>query len=172
MSLRARSSARTTFMNIVLEHGSLRNANEINGVEGVGRNLPVWGSSTGPGHVFLHVQNWNKNTTVGIQSLPVRPPIHRPTGWRPKVPWEHRPGRETAESRGYGTDWRKLRAEVLAEEPFCRECAGSGLRVRATHVDHIVPKFRGGEDVKSNLRPLCAPCHLSKSGREGRENRG
>ena len=40
----------------------------------------------------------------------------------------------------YFTDeWRKdLRPTQLMREPFCRECARAGRRVRATDVDHIV----------------------------------
>ena len=32
----------------------------------------------------------------------------------------------------------------------------------ATHLDHVVPLSRGGDDVESNALPACAPCNLSK----------
>ena len=36
--------------------------------------------------------------------------------------------------------WKhKLRPQQLLKEPFCRECAREGRRVRATTVDHIIP---------------------------------
>lgn len=31
------------------------------------------------------------------------------------------------------------------------------------HVDHIVPKERGGADELHNLQVLCAPCHSRKT---------
>lgn len=75
----------------------------------------------------------------------------------------------SASKRGYGADWAKLRAQVLAEEPLCREHLSRGEHVKATHVDHIVNKASGGTDDRSNLQALCPRCHLTKSGREGAE---
>lgn len=62
--------------------------------------------------------------------------------------------------RNYGGDWPKIRAQVLAEEPLC-PCGA-----RATDVDHVVPLRRGGTHQRSNLQPLCKPCHASKSAKE------
>lgn len=66
------------------------------------------------------------------------------------------------------TLWRKeLRPQQLAREPWCRECAKRGLRVRATDVDHVVPHngdwyaFTHGE-----LQSLCHSCHSRKTLRE------
>ncbi|MFF1597710.1 HNH endonuclease [Streptomyces mirabilis] len=39
----------------------------------------------------------------------------------------------------------------------CAYCNGV-----ATHLDHVVPLARGGEDVEANIVPACAPCNLSK----------
>jgi len=36
----------------------------------------------------------------------------------------------------------------------------------ADEVDHIVPLSRGGGDERSNLQPLCRPCHAAKTARE------
>lgn len=101
--------------------------------------------------------------------MPKRPGLHRPSGWAPKQPWQHAPGMGSATKRGYGAEWAKLRAEVLADEPFCREHMKRGEFVRATHVDHIVGKAAGGSNDRANLQALCAACHLTKSGREGKE---
>ena len=54
--------------------------------------------------------------------------------------------RESAYRRGYGARWRKLRAQVLMEEPLCRECRKAGRIVPATDVDHIVARADGGTD--------------------------
>ena len=66
--------------------------------------------------------------------------------------------RGSATQQGYGAPWRKLRAEVLAAQPWCGECGAV-----ATDVDHIVPRRRGGTDAFSNLRPLCHGCHSRKT---------
>lgn len=65
----------------------------------------------------------------------------------------------------------RLRPEQLLREPFCRECAKRGLRVRATDVDHIVPHrgvWRLFSDP-SNLQSLCHSCHSRKTAAEMRE---
>ena len=78
-----------------------------------------------------------------------------------KRPWQH--NRPTASERGYGLAWRRLRAQVLAEEPVCRYCGWAP----STQADHIVPRARGGSDDRSNIAGSCKRCHESKSGREG-----
>ena len=62
--------------------------------------------------------------------------------------------------RGYRTDWRRLRAAVLSEQPYCVLCD-----MPATTVDHILPRRVGGTDERINLQPLCAPCHSRKTAR-------
>lgn len=95
-------------------------------------------------------------------------PAHQPRG-----------DRRSEESKSwrwmYNTDkWRlDLRPTQLLREPFCRECARRGLRVKATDVDHIVDhkgdweKFRD----RDNLESLCHSCHSRKTARELYENR-
>ena len=75
----------------------------------------------------------------------------------------------------YFTDeWRKdLRPTQLMREPFCRECAKAGRRIRATDVDHIVD-HKGNWAVfcdRGNLESLCHSCHSRKTVREMYENR-
>lgn len=69
-----------------------------------------------------------------------------------REPWAGRRG-----FAGYGADWLRLRAAVLREEPCCRLCGK-----QAVTVDHIVPRARGGTDVRSNLQPLCDSCRKAK----------
>jgi 5-methylcytosine-specific restriction enzyme A len=71
--------------------------------------------------------------------------------------------RPTTAARGYDAAWRKIRAEVLSDEPCCRLCKAQGKLVRATVVDHIKPLARGGTHDKGNLQPLCTACHNRKT---------
>ncbi|MES2819803.1 MAG: HNH endonuclease signature motif containing protein [Pseudomonadota bacterium] len=57
--------------------------------------------------------------------------------------------------------WKRLRAQVLAEEPLCRACAASGLVSKATDVDHI--SNDGDDNSRDNLQPLCHECHSCKT---------
>jgi 5-methylcytosine-specific restriction protein A len=62
--------------------------------------------------------------------------------------------------------WARLRAKVLMSNPLCVKCAAAG-RVQAAHeVDHIVPLHSGGTHDRSNLQPLCRPCHADKTATE------
>ncbi len=69
----------------------------------------------------------------------------------------------------YQTDaWKQLRAAQLLREPFCRTCAGRGLRVPATDVDHIWD-HKGDWALftdAGNLESLCHSCHSRKTARE------
>jgi len=69
----------------------------------------------------------------------------------------------------YQTDaWKRLRAAQLLRQPFCRICAGRGLRVPATDVDHI-RDHKGDWALftdEGNLESLCHSCHSRKTARE------
>ena len=59
-----------------------------------------------------------------------------------------------------GRQWRRLRAQLLAQEPLCRLCMGNGRVTAATEVDHISPLHKGGREFDANnLRPVCHDCH-------------
>lgn len=82
--------------------------------------------------------------------------------------------RGSASARGYGTDWRALRASV----PHA-PCAGAGCGAPwapSHHLDHVKPRRQGGTDDPSNLQWLCRRCHASKTARQdggfGREAQG
>lgn len=71
--------------------------------------------------------------------------------------------------------WRKLRAEVLADHPFCADCALQSRAVFASEVHHIIPieSAKGsGEQARlaysrSNLVGLCTACHKERHRRLG-----
>lgn len=60
--------------------------------------------------------------------------------------------------------WRRLRSQVLSEEPLCRACRNA----MPVHVDHIQPIVSRPDlaFVRSNLQALCAPCHSRKTATE------
>jgi 5-methylcytosine-specific restriction protein A len=53
--------------------------------------------------------------------------------------------------------WRALRAQVLFDEPLCRECQRQGVVTPASVVDHVDGDSHNNE--RSNLAPTCASCH-------------
>lgn len=65
-----------------------------------------------------------------------------------------------------------LRPAQLLREPFCRECARRGLRVRATDVDHV-QDHKGNWALfidPANHQSLCHSCHSQKTMREQWQN--
>lgn len=81
--------------------------------------------------------------------------------------WAHRQGSST--SRGYGSDWRKVRLQVLDAEPLCRICTKQGRVTQATEVHHR-ESFTSLKDPRRldrrNLEPICRPCHVRVSQRQ------
>jgi 5-methylcytosine-specific restriction protein A len=64
----------------------------------------------------------------------------------------------------------EMRRRRLQREPLCRDCKAKGITRAATTPDHIIPLAKGGKDVDSNIRCLCAECHRSRTNQEfGRE---
>lgn len=82
----------------------------------------------------------------------------------PRKKWQHPAGRP--DNRKRGRAGQRDRAEVLAEEPFCRHCAAAGRSTLSTVVDHIKRLADGGSDERSNKQALCKPCHDAKSATE------
>ena len=64
--------------------------------------------------------------------------------------------------------WRRLRALVLSEEPFCRYCSQQGYTTPSVVVDHI-QRRRDRPDlalVRDNLQGLCKYHHDAVKARE------
>lgn len=67
--------------------------------------------------------------------------------------------------------WKHLARDIKLKEPFCRVCKAQGRITLATQVDHIIPRFKGGDDWNlDNLQPICHPCHVEKSRKEKPRN--
>lgn len=89
-------------------------------------------------------------------------PVHIKAQWK-----RYDSRRGTSTERGYGSMWRKVRDQVLIDEPLCRTCSAAGRIVLADEVDHIAPMARGGAPYDAaNLQSLCSPCHSAKTARE------
>ena len=82
------------------------------------------------------------------------------------------PHRGTRQARGYGADWERIRKVILARDKgLCQPCLSMRKYRPAKHVDHIVPKARGGTDDEGNLQAICVECHQQKTLREAKEAR-
>lgn len=99
-------------------------------------------------------------------------PPKKPRSWETQRPPQA--GRNFVNPWYHTTAWRKLRAAILRDNPYCVECRNNGITTLATLVDHIKPVATGttAKDKEhlmwseSNLQPLCNKCHNSKSGKE------
>ena len=61
--------------------------------------------------------------------------------------------------------WKGLRCKILGRDKWtCQYCGAP-----AEHVDHIIPRSKGGSDDASNLVAACARCNLSKGARTPQE---
>lgn len=84
-----------------------------------------------------------------------------------------KPGRKSAEARGYDWQWRKLAASIAKRDRYlCQQCLAAGVATPYHSVDHKVPKFEGGTDDSANLWCLCKPCHDAKTSDEAKRARG
>lgn len=117
-----------------------------------------------------------------MASKPLRPCRHpgcavlSRDGWCPA----HKPRPAARRESAAWNSWyslpiwtRELRPAQLLREPFCRECARRGLRVRATDVDHV-QDHKGNWTLfisENNLESLCHSCHSRKTMREQWQNR-
>lgn len=60
-------------------------------------------------------------------------------------------------------DWDEIREQVLERDNYRCTCCGVPEDVaESLHVDHAVPRGRGGSDRFGNLRTQCKQCHMAK----------
>jgi len=78
-------------------------------------------------------------------------------------------GRDKVNQKFYSsTEWRAVKKRHLMIEPLCRECMKDNKLIKATIVDHIIPRRQGGAPLDdNNLQSLCWSCHSRKSAKEG-----
>lgn len=59
--------------------------------------------------------------------------------------------------------WREMRLRIWERDGrACVRCK-ERVRLRAMHVDHIIPLYRGGTNADGNLRTLCRRCHVLRA---------
>lgn len=80
--------------------------------------------------------------------------------------WDNDRYRGTSASRGYDSEWKRVRVLALKRDKYlCQHCLAAGFVTPAKDVDHIVPLNIAPErrlDL-SNLQSLCRPCHRAKT---------
>lgn len=60
-----------------------------------------------------------------------------------------------------------LRNTVIAKRGrLCMYCGKGPLYKRALHLDHIVPRIKGGKDEVPNLIVSCAMCNMRKGSKD------
>lgn len=62
---------------------------------------------------------------------------------------------------------KSLKEEVFKQKGIYCWIQRPGCTVRATTVDHVIPKALGGEDHIDNLRPACGRCNSVLGGELG-----
>jgi 5-methylcytosine-specific restriction enzyme A len=74
----------------------------------------------------------------------------------------HNATRDKSDKAWYDSPaWEYIRTIQLAKFPWCEVC-----NKLAKHVDHIIPRKKGGSDEPDNLQSLCLPCHSRKTAKE------
>lgn len=86
----------------------------------------------------------------------------------PSLPWQ--PHRDTT-PRLRGRGLQRERRALFEREPLCRICMQQGRVSAATIRDHVIPLAEGGEDIDSNIQPLCRPCSDLKTAAESQRGR-
>lgn len=94
--------------------------------------------------------------------MPSRPPVHQSPG--------HAAARKQIEATRQQDEghklyrsgaWRRLRLQVLREEPICPSCLAQGI-VKASEEVHHIQTIRLRPDLKldrANLEAICSDCH-------------
>lgn len=80
-----------------------------------------------------------------------------------------KPVEHAAGARPAGRGWQETRARIQVRDySLCADC-GKLWRANRDHVDHEVPRWKGGSDEDGNLRLRCLECHKAKTDREAAE---
>lgn len=75
--------------------------------------------------------------------------------------------RSSETKKRYGSQWRKIRAKFVKDNPLCVKCLEEGKLTPVEEVHHIIPLSKGGSHDERNLMALCKSCHSRISAKEG-----
>jgi 5-methylcytosine-specific restriction endonuclease McrA len=65
-----------------------------------------------------------------------------------------------------------IRWQVFERDDFkCVACGASAQDGAILHVDHIIPRSKGGEDIMENYQTLCHLCNIGKSNKSNKNLR-
>lgn len=81
------------------------------------------------------------------------------------------PTKKVSFKLAYDSAYKKVREQVVAEEPLCQHCLANGHITPGAQVDHIKPLAEGGTHARSNLQHLCEPCHKAKTAEDMKRQR-
>lgn len=81
--------------------------------------------------------------------------------------YEQSGGYDENGNRLFPDDWQDIKAAVYRRDG--RQCQYCGTTDGQFHVDHIVPRIKGGQDTLDNLVVACASCNLSKGSKSASE---
>jgi len=69
--------------------------------------------------------------------------------------------------RPYHVERRLTRAEIFSRDRYtCQYC---GKQTRQLTIDHVIPRYRGGQQTWENVVSACPPCNRRKAGRTPEE---
>ena len=81
------------------------------------------------------------------------------------------PGRPSAAQRGYGTEWRRISAKVIANAVACHWCGKPFSKDDPATADHVIPKARGGTNDEQNLVAAHRSCNSRRAALARRASR-
>lgn len=67
----------------------------------------------------------------------------------------------------HGESPSSLQALLASQRGLCKLCGGDLTKAR--HLDHIVPRSRGGKSEMSNYQYLCPTCNMAKGAQSSEE---
>lgn len=71
------------------------------------------------------------------------------------------------QSRGYGREHDRIRADLIRTVILCEQCRREGRTTVGTIADHVIPLAKGGKTERSNYQLLCKSCSNKKTIEDG-----